>query len=91
MGVLGIDACLDGVPVGSEVLLGQRQWLPQRHPQLPVDQVESGDQLGDGMLDLEPGVHLQEGHGPRGLVDEELHRARADIADLAGEGHSCRR
>jgi hypothetical protein len=29
--------------------------------QLPLDQVEPGGQLRDGVLDLEPGVDLEEG------------------------------
>ena len=37
--------------------------------QLPFHQVEPGDHLGDRMLDLEPGVHLQE-------VESRRHRRR---------------
>ena len=34
--------------------------LPGRHPDLPRDEVETGDELRDPMLDLEPRVHLEE-------------------------------
>ena len=36
------------------------QRLPGGHQQLPLHQVQPGDQLGDRVLDLQPGVHLQE-------------------------------
>ena len=57
-----------------------RQGLPSRDPQLPGHEVEAGDELGDAMLDLEPGVHLQE-PPPLGLVDEKLDRRRAVKCD----------
>ncbi len=47
---------------------------------LPRHQIEPGDPLGHRVLDLEPGVHLQEVEVPV-PVDEELDRARADVAD----------
>ena len=40
-----------------------------------MDQVEAGDEFGDGMLDLEAGVHLEEVErfgGSSRAVDEEL-------------------
>jgi hypothetical protein len=33
---------------------------PAGHLDLELDQVEPGGQFGDGVLDLEAGVHLQE-------------------------------
>ncbi len=61
--VLGVQAGLDGVadrPPGHRVvdLGGQRR--PSGHQQLEADQVEPGDRLGDRVLDLQAGVHLQE-------------------------------
>ena len=41
-----------------------------------------GDLLGDGVLDLEPGVDLEEGDGAV-LADEELAGAGADVPRLA--------
>ena len=49
-------------------------------------QVETGDPLGHGVLDLEPGVHLQEVEVAV-PVDQELHRARADVAHRLGGAH----
>ena len=38
----------------------ERQPLAGGDPELPLDQVEAVDELGDRVLDLEPGVHLHE-------------------------------
>ena len=46
-----------------------------------ADQVDAGDLLGHGVLDLEPGVDLEEGDGAV-LGDEELAGAGADVAGL---------
>ena len=57
-----------GAPVGDE--------------QLQPHEVEAGDQLGHRVLDLEPGVHLEEGEAPVGQ-DEELDGAGVHVADGA--------
>ncbi|GAA4115104.1 hypothetical protein GCM10022215_13700 [Nocardioides fonticola] len=46
---------------------------------------DAGDELGDGVLDLEAGVHLQEVRLTRLDVEEELHGAGVDVADLPGQ------
>ena len=58
--------------------------LPGRNPQLVLDEVAPGHQLGDRMLDLQPGVHLEE-DGFAAVVDEEFARAGADVPDGARE------
>ncbi len=77
--VLGVDARLDRVP--GERDLGEVQRFAAGHPELPLDQVDAGDQLGDRVLDLEAGVHLHEEVVAGRAVDDELHRARAEVAD----------
>jgi hypothetical protein len=68
-------------------LLGQREPLPRCHRQLQLDEVEAGDHLGDRVLDLEPGVHLEEVVGRRVVgVDDELHRPHAAVAHRARDG-----
>ena len=82
--VLGIHPGLDGVPDQSDVVLRERQLLPRCHPHLQLDQVEPGDHLGHGVLDLQAGVHLHEEElvGPVGGHDE-LDGARAGVVDAA--------
>ena len=56
-----------------------------------LDQVDLGDGLGDGMLDLKPGVHFEEVEAlARGICarDNQLDRACRVIADRAGKGHA---
>lgn len=52
--------------------------------ELEGDQVDAVDGFGDGVFDLEAGVHLQEVRLPVG--DEELDGAGAGVADGAGGG-----
>ena len=66
--VLGRQPDLDRVAdrLGRAVCGGQRagrQRLAGGQPELLVDDVEPGDQLGDAVLDLEPGVDLEEVEG----------------------------
>ncbi len=86
--VLGADPRLDGVPGEGDVLLGEGEMLAGRDPQLPLHQVETGDELGDRVLDLEAGVHLHE--EVRGGVlarDDELDGAGAAVAAGTGRLH----
>ena len=73
--VLGRDPDLDRVPCrlgrprgGGERLVGQRP--PGRQPELLADDVEPRHQLRDAMLDLEPGVDLEELEGAVGAAQE---------------------
>ena len=58
--VLGVEPHLDRVPGARDLLLRQRQRLARGDPDLPLDEVQAGDLLGDRVLDLQAGVHLQE-------------------------------
>ena len=51
--------------------------------ELQLDEIEPGGLLGDRVLDLQPGVHLQEVELAV-VVGEELHRPGAGVADRAG-------
>ena len=51
---------------------------------LAGDQVDVGDLLGDGVLHLDPRVHLDE-DVVAALVEQELDGARIGVVDLAGE------
>ena len=47
-------------PSMRELVLPPRQRLAGGDAQLPLDQVEAGDHLGDRVLDLQPRVHFHE-------------------------------
>ena len=67
--------------VGSGSPSAMRSWSS--------NQVQAGDCLGDRMLDLQPGVHLQEVERPV-AVQDELDGARAGVADRPAGGDGCR-
>ena len=92
---LHVDAGLDRVAAGrrgggvGQADVGQR--LAPGDAQLRLHQVDAGDRLRDRVLDLQPGVGLDEEEGrvlthPRG-VDQELEGAEVVVADVAGEAH----
>ena len=58
--VLGVDPALDRVPAEVEVLLAKARRLARRDEDLLADEVDPGDELGDGVLDLDARVHLEE-------------------------------
>ena len=60
---------------------------------LRLHEVDVGDLLGHGVLDLDAGVHLDEDGfaGARaGRLEQELHGAGVDVADRAGERDGVR-
>ncbi len=71
------------------LLLRPRQRLAGGHAQLPLDQVDAGDEFRHRVLDLQAGVHLQEGEAP-GLIEQKLDRASAAVADGRGQGDGRR-
>ena len=57
---LRVDAALDGVSAEHDVLLPERERLARGDADLLAHDVDPGHQLGDGVLDLEARVHLEE-------------------------------
>ena len=57
----------------------------RRDVDLRLHQVDVGGGLGDRVLDLQPGVDLEEREGLLPGVVEELDRARTDVPDGQGE------
>ena len=76
------------MPVERDVVLGERQRLAGGDPELELDEVEAAvrRQLGDRVLDLEAGVHLQEVDLAGVRVEQELHGAGVGVADCCGQG-----
>ena len=83
--VLGIEACLDGRARPGDVTLRVAERLAVRDAQLLAHQVDAGHRLGDGVLDLEPRVDLEEEELARVVVHQELDRARGVVAERPGE------
>ena len=83
--VLGVEAGLQRVAPQRHVGLAEAQRLARGHPDLLFDQVEAGDALGHGVLDLQARVHLDEVVLVL-AVDrhEELDGAEALVVDRAG-------
>ena len=67
-----------------DVRLCDGQLLPRRDPHLEFHQVDARDHLGDGVLDLQTGVHLHEEEFV-GVIggDDELDRPRTGVVDAA--------
>ena len=81
---LSVQAHLDGIAVvpRGEILDGRAT----RHPELLGNNVHAADLFRYRMLNLKTSVHLHEVHGIVDRVENKLHRARADVVDLVGQG-----
>ena len=71
--------------VQADVLLAQRERLAGSDQHLRADQVEAGDELGDGVLDLDARVHLEEEPLAVGR-QQPLDRTGAPVANGPGRG-----
>ena len=80
VGVLGVDAALEGVAGQDDVLLGEGEGLARGHVDLLLDEVAAAHELGDPVLHLDPGVHLHEVVVAVG-VEQELDGARVHVLD----------
>src|SRR5581483_11372778 len=79
LGILGVDAALDGVAPDLHIALHVGQPLAAGDEELRLHEVDAGHQLGHRMLDLNARVHLDEVE--LSVLVEELQRAGAAIAD----------
>ena len=59
-GVFRAQPHLDGVTGELDIFLHKPQRLAAGDAQLQFDEIETGDRLGNGMLDLQPRVHFHE-------------------------------
>ena len=76
--VLGVEPDLDRMPLCGRGI--RRQPAAVGDVELQRDEVEAGRAFGDRVLDLQPGVHLEE-EEPAVVVGEELDRPGAGVAD----------
>ena len=87
-GVLGVDARLHRMPRHLGAGIGQRveeRGVTLRQADHPPHQVHPGDLLGDRMLDLQAGVHLEERRLLAVHVVDELDGARGAVPHGPGE------
>ena len=84
LGVLGVDARLDRVAAQQHVALLELERPAGGDLELAAHEVDARHQLGDGVLDLDARVHLEEVPAAVGR-EQELGRAGADVADRLGE------
>ena len=90
--VLGGHATLERVPRQRDRLLPRHAGIgladsrPGRDAELRLHDVDPGDLLGDRVLDLQPGVELDEVEGPRLFVDEELDGSGIRVAGGPSQG-----
>jgi hypothetical protein len=83
-GIFGVDAEFDGVADGAKVLHFGTETLSGGDLDLLFDEVDSVDFLGDGMFDLDAGVHFEEVEVAR-IVHEKLHRAGVLVVHGLGQ------
>src|SRR5262249_26856628 len=86
-GILGVDPHLDCVTADRDVLLAEAERRAVGNGEHLAEEIDAGHELGDGMLDLDAGVHLDEEEVAGRLVIEIFERAGAKIADRLGERH----
>ncbi len=83
VGVLGVEPGLDGVAEFGGPFAVER--AASSDVQLCLDQVHPGGGLGDGVLHLQPRVHLEEREQPLTRVVEELDGGRAPVPHRQGQ------
>src|SRR3954470_16165995 len=86
--ILGVDPALDRVTAPLHVGLAEREVLSGRDAKLQLDEIESRHRLGHWMLDLQPGVELDEVHLV--VIEEEFAGARIGVPDRASGGEPRR-
>src|SRR5690606_40269625 len=78
--VFGVDPARDGVPADDHMLLLKLQGQAATDLDLFLEDVDTGDHLGDRMLHLDTGVHLDEEELT--VLVEKLEGAGAAVTQL---------
>ena len=80
------DAAFDRPSTRRDFLLLERKLFSRRDPQLPLDEIDSRDELGHGVFHLQPSVHLEkiELAVP---VEQKLAGPRVHVAGSASRTH----
>lgn len=80
--IFGVDPELDGKAALLNVLLPVAQRQSGSHPDLLAHDIDAGDLLADGVLDLQPGIHLHEVE--LAVLEQELDRAGILVTHCLG-------
>ena len=80
---------LDGPSLKLHIPLPKTKLFARSDTDHLLDEIDAGDHLGHGVLDLEPRVHLEEEEGAI-LTGDELDRAGGIVADRLGERDGLR-
>jgi len=86
--VFRIDPAFDRVAAQLDVLLLDADRFASGDAQLFSDQVNARDHFGDGMFDLDAGVHFHEIKAAA-AIQQKLDSARTLVIDAACRCHSC--
>src|SRR5205814_9140873 len=89
LGVLSVDPALDRVALETHGVLAVAERLTRGDADLLAHQVDARDHLGDGVLDLDPRVHLDEVIALLGVHDE-LDGPRAHVVTAAATVSAAR-
>ncbi len=79
--IFSVDAAFDGVPADLDIFLLESKRQPCGAANLLLDDIDTGDHFGDGMLNLHAGVHFHEIEIPV-LIEQEFDGADAGVVDL---------
>ena len=86
-GIFRVQTALKGVTVAADVILLEAQRFPGGNPDLFSYQIQTGNPLGNRMLNLEASVDFQKIEFPI-VVEDELHGS--GIVITGGSGHGQR-
>src|SRR5690606_35767668 len=79
--IFGVDPAFDGVSAELHIALTQGELFAGSYKYLLNHQIDTRDHLGDGVLDLNPGIHFDEEEFA--VFVQELERTCATITHLA--------
>ena len=86
LGILGVDAALDGVAGERHLALLEREPLARRDADLLLDDVDAGHHLSHRMFDLQAGVRFHEVEAPI-RIHQELERSGIAVLNRLGRIH----
>ncbi len=87
-GIFGVDAAFDRAAFQIHLILRETKALPLRDGYLLGDEIDAGDLLRHGMLDLNPRIHFEEIETLALDIDQKLDRTGAAIVQMLRKPHA---